>query len=113
MFNLELYVNGHSAWTHLQQFSFGLRNALPGSLNEHFILFDLFPVLSVAVLDLAVLSGAPGESDLDVILFLKTDDILSALTNQRRVILAGDLEQFTGFIGLVRADVTRRMLAIM
>ena len=42
-----------------------------------------------------------GESDLDVVLVFESDNVLATLTNQRRVVLARDLQDLDGLVRLV------------
>ena len=41
------------------------------------------------------------EGDLDRVLFFKSNGVLAALTNEGRVVLAGDLEYLRCFVGLI------------
>ena len=41
------------------------------------------------------------EGDFDRVLFFKSNGVLATLTNERRVVLTGDLEYLRCFVGLI------------
>ena len=75
----------------------GLRasDTLFPTFNKHLVWFEM-----LARPALRVLTQPARERDLDVVFLLKADNILSALTNQPRVVLSRYAQDFRGFIGL-------------
>lgn len=69
-------------------------DALLTTFHEDFVGFQWLSRLASIIARLA------GESDLDRVFVLQTNDIFAAPTNQRRMILVGDLENFGGLISL-------------
>ena len=72
-----------------------MSNAFLSTLDEDFVGLKLFASFAFAVLGILTREG-----DLNSVLLLKSNCIFSALANERRVVLAGDLEDFRSFIGL-------------
>lgn len=67
---------------------------LPAALEQDFVRLERLPSLALAGFVLA------GECDLDAVPVLKTLRIFAVLTDERRVILGWDLENFGRLVGL-------------
>ena len=65
-----------ATWTYIQQLSFSLSDTLLGTPHNDFI------GLGDITLGIGSLRIATGEGDLDVVLFLKADDVLATLADQ-------------------------------
>ena len=91
-------INISAEWerrrTHIQEFCPGASNTLFTTLDEDLVLRQRLPGLSLPVGCFA------RESNLDAIFILQPGDVFTILTDQRRVILTGDVQDFRGFVGL-------------
>lgn len=78
-----------------QEFGFRASNTFLASFDQNFIGFELF-----SGPPFAILCEMTGEGDFDRILFFKSNSVLATLTDEGRVVMAGNLEYLGCFVGL-------------
>jgi hypothetical protein len=80
--------------TRIKEFRLGTSNTFLAAFDQNFIRLQEFPSLALTVRRIA------GECYFDRVLLLQAKDIFSTLTNERGVVLIGNLENLGCFIGL-------------
>lgn len=80
-----------------------MRNALLGTFNLDLVGLEVLTGPGITIL-------AAREVDLDIVGFLKTDDILPALANQGWMVLAENLQSLSRLIGLEDIEVSNSRL---
>lgn len=84
---------------YLKQLGLGACHALLTTLHQDFVRLELLPRFSFTTL-----RGLTREGDLDRVLLLQTNSILPTLTNEGRMELGWNFEDFRSFIGLIRGE---------
>lgn len=84
--------------SYIKDLRFRTRDTLFATFDQDFIVLQSLPSFS-----LTVFRSLARECNLDTIFFLETNNIFTALTDERRVILGRNFEDFRGLIRLKQA----------